>query len=506
MTKTFSTKAELYAVVSICDGSDKVRARLLAALNPNHFAGKETNELFVRVSGLLTRNHAIPKIFALRLDPALSDNARDLLDAPHVACKSEDDADAVVEQLETYRKLRVIYTGTRDILDAMREASPETIDKALALGERMLLDARARFENIDFVTAGAGENAAPVVDRVLDQAQPDRIMTGFRQFDEASGGFARTDLVLIAATTGGGKSVMANQLGVNAYLLQNRSVALVSFEMDEEEIYARIMSLLTEIPFDKIYLHKLTDTQVLRCRRAWNVFTEHGKRNGCKFVIWCPSFEVTPNQIGTILKPSRFDEILIDYVGLVEAEQKAALWENLGAITRGCKAIARQQKNVVVVMAQLDEETNKVKYSKAMRHHSSWVWKWKYGEEEEETNQITVQQEKTRNCRRFNFDLLANFGVMAFNDLVGSVTTRQTIDRLGLLYGIAPVDEPAEATVTVEAAPVNNVPHDIVVSTLPPPEPIRVTRLPDEDVTYATLLSVKMSELSAETSAYEGEA
>jgi len=506
MTKTFSTKAELHAIVSICDSTDAARARLLAALNPKHFAGPETNELFVRVSGLVARNQAVPKLHALRLDPALSDNARDLLDAPHTPCKSEEDANALVDQLELYRKLRVIYNGTRDIIDTMREASPETVDKALAMGERMLLDARAQYDDIELVTAGAGENATPVVDRVLDQAKPDRIITGFKQFDEASGGFARTDLVLIAATTGGGKSVMANQLGVNAYLLQNRNVALVSFEMDEEEIYARIMSLLTEIPFDRIYLHRLSNQQVERCRHAWQIFTKHGQQNDCKFVIWSPTFEVTPNQIGAILKPGRFDEVLIDYVGLVEAEQKAALWENLGAITRSCKAMARQQRNVWIVMAQLDEETNKVKYSKAMRHHSSWVWKWQYGEEQEETNQITVQQDKTRNCKRFNFDLLANFSVMAFNDMVGSATTRQTINHLAGIYGMDSIEDELEI----------NQQTGEVGSELPETGPELIEEQPvqllrpqvvAEEVTYATLLNVKLAEVrDTEWATYEGEA
>jgi hypothetical protein len=103
-------------------------------------------------------------------------------------------------------------------------------------------------------------------------------------------------------------------------------------------------------------------------------------------------------------------------VGLVAPEQKAAMWENLGDITRGFKAVARQNDCVVIVMAQLDEETNKVKYSKAMRHHSSYVWKWTYGEEQEDSGRILVEQEKARHCRRFSFPLVVNFSNMSFLD------------------------------------------------------------------------------------------
>jgi len=465
--KTFSIKSELQAVGGICDGSDQIRATLLAALADGHFAGEETNELYVRLGSFQHQNRPIPNVKTLRLDPALTDNARDMLETAIEPLDSVESATALVDQLELYRKLRVIYNGTREVVDSIREPSPRTVTKAIDALESIIMGARSQYEEAALVTAGRGDNSQPVIDQVLDQTKPDRIITGFRQFDEATGGFARKDLVLVAATTGGGKSVMANQLAINAYLLQNRNVALVSFEMDEEEIYARIMSTLTEIPFEKIYLRRLSYRQLLRCRRAWETFTEHGKRNGCRFSVWCPTFEVTPAQVGAMLKPGCFDEVLIDYVGLVESDQKAALWENLGVITRGFKAVARNQNNVVIVMAQLDEETNKVKYSKAMRHHSSYVWKWKYEEEQEETNEVTVEMDKARHCRRFNLELLANFSVMSFTDKRGSETARQLIDRLSGEYGVVAVnqqtgeveqfetEEPADVCTTCGSAPCN---------------------------------------------------
>ena len=464
--KTFSIESELQAIRAICDGSETVRATLQAALTAEHFAGEEPNELYVRIGSFLHQDRPLPSVKMLRLDPALTDKARDMLEAPIRLIEDDEDAGALVDQLELYRKLRVIYNGTRDVLDSIREPSPKTVRKALDALEGVIMGARSQYEASALVTAGRGENAHHIVEQVLNQEKPDRVMTGFRAFDQATGGFARKDLVLIAATTGGGKSVMANQLGINAYLHQNRSVALVSFEMDEEEIYARLLSTLTEITFEKIYLRRLNAAQVLRCRRAWEAFTAHGKRNNCRFALWCPTFEVTPSQVGAMLKPGCFDEILVDYVGLVDADQKAAVWERLGTITQAFKAVARNQNNVVIVMAQLDEESNKVKYSKAMRHHSSYVWKWKYDEEEEETNEVTVMMEKARHCKRFNLELFANFSVMSFNDKVGSETAREAIDRLAAEYGIEAIDP---STGEVVAAPPPPKPY------VPPPPPV-VTR------------------------------
>jgi KaiC/GvpD/RAD55 family RecA-like ATPase len=272
------------------------------------------------------------------------------------------------------------------------------------------------------ITSGAGSNAQAVVDRVLSDERPDRIMTGFSKFDEATGGFARKDLVLIAANTGGGKSIMAEQLAINAYIRtkQYRNVCLVSFEMDIEELYARLISNLTKLSFENIYLRKWTYNKKEdlrdRCRAAWSAFNESGEIEGNKFTIYCPTIDVTPNQIGALLRPAGYDLIIIDYVGLVGTEREAQLWESLGETTRQFKGVARRNDAVVVIMAQMDEETKKVKYSKAMRHHSSYVWKWEYGEDEEESHQILVNQEKTRHCKQFPFALIANFDTMSFAD------------------------------------------------------------------------------------------
>ena len=422
--KTHSSQSELQAIRTIADGSDIVRARLLSKLEGDHFVTDGGSPLYNRIIGLLTNGRPIPRTSLLRQDPIITADVRELLSIDGEICQSEDQADALVDQLELFRKLRCIYNGTRDMLDEMKEPDPKTVDNALASLERVVMQARASKNDLEMIHSGVGSNAEPVVDKVLSTDKPDRIRTGFTEFDEASGGWARKDLVLIAANTGGGKSVMAEQIAINSYTQDCRNVCIVSFEMDEEELYARLISNLSSTPFADVYMHKLaTYTQgqkgnpkIRKCREAWESFNKHGEVRDCKFTVWCPTIDVTPNQIGAILKPAAYDLVIIDYVGLVAAEKEAALWENLGEITKQFKGVARRNDCVVAIMAQLDEETNKIKYAKAMRHHSSYVWWWNYDEEAEETGEIKVIQDKARHCKPFPFPLITNFSVMRFGD------------------------------------------------------------------------------------------
>lgn len=419
--KTQSMQSELRAIRSICDGEAAVRTRLLSILQDAHFVTDTGEPLWQRIRGLLRHDKSIPNVAILRQDPTLEEDVQEALGITDEKCEDEEEANALVDQLELFRKLRVIYDGTAEVVSSMKEPSAETVDEALGNLDNIIVKARSNFDDLELIHAGHGSNAQRVVDQVLSLEKPDRILTGFTKFDEASGGFARKDLVLVAANTGGGKSVMAEQMGINAYK-HKRNVCIVSFEMDEEEIYARLLSNVSGVPFSTVYLrtfasytqqqkeyptrNKLYDT--------WQSFNKHGEIEGCKFTVWCPTVDATPNQIAAILKPGNYDIVFIDYVGLVSADKEGALWENLGEITKGFKGMARKNDCVVVVMAQLDEDTNKVKYSKAMRHHSSYVWWWNYDDEAKETNQITVHQDKARHCKQFNFNLVCDFETMRF--------------------------------------------------------------------------------------------
>lgn len=422
MAKTVSVDSELRALRTICEVSGETRTNMLAVLTEEHFASTPGVQIFDRITNLVKNDKPIPRIASLREDTAIDEDTQEALIASDEKCVDGEDVTSTMDLLESYRKMRVVYGGAREVVKNLAESGAETIEDSIAELERIVIRARSSYEEQQLIISGAGSNAQAVVERVLSDERPDRIMTGFSKFDEATGGFARKDLVLMAANTGGGKSVMAEQLAINAYIRtkQYRNVCLVSFEMDIEELYARLISNLTKLSFENIYLRKWTynKKEDLRdkCRAAWSAFNESGEIEGNKFTIYCPTIDVTPNQVGALLRPGAYDLIIIDYVGLVGTEKEAQLWESLGETTRQFKGVARRNNAVVAIMAQMDEETKKVKYSKAMRHHASYVWKWEYTEDEEESGQILINQDKTRHCKKFPFALIANFDTMSFAD------------------------------------------------------------------------------------------
>jgi len=73
---------------------------------------------------------------------------------------------------------------------------------------------------------------------------------------------------------------------------------------------------------------------------------------------------------------------------------------------------------VVVLLAQLSDE-GIIRYSKALKEHSSNMWSWIYNSEARESHLINIRQDKARNQKSFDFVLQENFECMRIGDFEG---------------------------------------------------------------------------------------
>ncbi|MBN1429816.1 MAG: replicative DNA helicase [Anaerolineae bacterium] len=92
------------------------------------------------------------------------------------------------------------------------------------------------------------------------------VPSGFIDLDRLLGGLQKSDLVIIAARPGMGKSSMLNSIVMNAARL-NQRVALFSLEMSNEQLVQRFISGITHIPSHKLREGKLDD-------RDWAEFVQ----------------------------------------------------------------------------------------------------------------------------------------------------------------------------------------------------------------------------------------
>lgn len=426
MPSQFSVEAEEKAIITILDGASDISMELLGLLSEDHLGTDEAQQCFIRINSLIKNNHQVPSRSVFCEDVTLTDEARSFLkDAQSDPIVKREDVVPLFNILDFHRKYRVFLRGIKSLSTIAKDDKLENMDSPVSTIEQLLLDLRSETQQTQLVVAGDGDNAHAdeVVQRILSPEDTEsRIYTGFGYFDKMCGGFRKPSVVVVSATTGGGKSCMRTQLCKNMYMDQKLSTCIMSMEMSEEEEMVRLLSNISQVPFEKIERHQMSSSQQSKVLNAWEQFKQVGRDHGSRFIFWVPQGSgVTAHNIITFLKPLNLDVIVVDYIGLLASSSKdEAQWQALGDMVREFKVASAVLKCCFIVLAQFDGDNNRIKYSRAIQEHANILWAWSYGEKEQETGIVNIQQIKNRNARsNIDFRLHFQFETMTITDYQG---------------------------------------------------------------------------------------
>lgn len=406
---------ELQIIKTICDTEHK---SLISKVNKEYFGSSEAIEIYGRLTTLLFYGKELPSTDILKHDQALSESARIFISGSAGALKNAQDISYAYDILEKYRKGRKIFSTLQETLKIMQEQDPK-FDKALALLEDAVSscnNANSKDE-MKHYTAANKDKLLEEINRDLKEPVSDAVLTGFTEFDKKSGGFRKKNVIVLASVPGGGKSTMALQLAVNQFMM-GHSICFVSYEMDEIELRYRMLACLSKVEHSDINLKKLNTNQIKVINSKfedWLTSCSHNNR----LTIWCPTRELNVPEICQEIKPYNYCAVYIDYLGLLRGDPKKAMWENLGDHTRSAKIQANNLNTALVLLAQFDDQDNKIKYSKAITANANLIWAWEYSDRERESGVVEVKQLKSRNAPLYNFFLNASFKIMTFTECSG---------------------------------------------------------------------------------------
>lgn len=214
------------------------------------------------------------------------------------------------------------------------------------------------------------------------------LATGYKTFDNMTGGFKPGELYILAARPSIGKTAFAINLAQKvASFTENgpkRGVAFFSLEMSAESIIARMLALTSDITQDEIKKMNLKVT--INEKDSSPIITldssdKNNKnlrklKNGVNIIREMPLYidaNPTPkvvsirNDINKLMnKDPNIGLIVIDYLGLIiSADEKisssASRTNIVGDISRALKAIARDFQIPVLCLSQLSRSPDKRK-------------------------------------------------------------------------------------------------------------------------------------------------
>lgn len=422
MAQLYSQKLELRCLITLTSSKvpEPVRSTLIGQLTDDHFNYPPVKAAFSRVSRLAKKRFQLIDFEDLIEDPQLDLDFRDILksNADLKPCRSRSKIKTMVLLLDNYRKTRLLWYAAQSVMENIQSDSFDIEENLNILSTKLALARNDINDDAQITTVGVGGNADTLTDSILNDETVDLIPTGYAAYDTVNGGFPTEGVVLLAATTSGGKSTVLMNLLKNIHVNTYANVLRVSFEMGDKQEHSRFLSLISEVPFYKIKQKKLTPQDKKTIKTAYKKFNEFGEKHDCWFKTITPTRGMTIEDTLRLVKPFGPKIIGIDYVSLLEGVDSENQWRIMSSIVRVCKIFTRETKCLIILLAQLDDDSSKLRYSRGMREHVDVFWFWNYSDlKVRETKILPLTCGKARDGSVFSFELGDRFERMCVIDV-----------------------------------------------------------------------------------------
>lgn len=210
-----------------------------------------------------------------------------------------------------------------------------------------------------------GETAGYIYQEVEKRNQESAILPGlscdFYDLDAMTGGFQRSDLIIVAGRPSMGKTSFSVSVAQNIAGKHRLPIAIFSLEMSKEQLVQRMLSCEAEIESNRLRSGRISQNEWDSLSRALGVLTELP-------IYIDDSANITVTEMKSQARRLQAEIggelglILIDYLQLMEGGGDNRVQE-LSKITRSLKGLARELNVPVIALSQLsrgvEARTNK---------------------------------------------------------------------------------------------------------------------------------------------------
>jgi len=193
------------------------------------------------------------------------------------------------------------------------------------------------------------------------------VPTGFRQLDLVTGGLVKTQLIAIGARPSVGKSAFIAAVALNAASFGFK-VGIISLEMPGMQVGARMSSIYSGIDFWKIFRNKMNKEEGEMLFTYVKKMTELPIKISDKTQVDIYDIKAKATKL---IYQGGLDLLIIDYLQLIEGDTGRNLprEQEVSRLSRGLKLMAMEYNIPVVILCQLNRESEKAVGKKPQLHH-----------------------------------------------------------------------------------------------------------------------------------------
>jgi replicative DNA helicase len=187
---------------------------------------------------------------------------------------------------------------------------------------------------------------------VHDPASAQGTATGFRSLDRVLAGMGNSDLVLVGARPGMGKTSFCLNIGTNVAKSTGKAVAIFSLEMSAEQLVNRVIS--SEALIDSYALR----TGELKPEQWDHIAQAASSLSGCDILIDdTPGITVSAMK-AKLRRVQNLGLVVIDYLQLMQSDKKIEnRTQEVSDMSRALKIMAKELNVPVICCSQLSRTT-----------------------------------------------------------------------------------------------------------------------------------------------------
>ncbi len=251
---------------------------------------------------------------------------------------------------------RALMTAAQDIIKDVNENEMDS-GRLLDNAEQRIFEIRQGRE-ISGLTHIKSVIENETYDRLSKMADPETrsdyigIPCGIGDLDRMITGLNKSDLIILGARPGMGKTSFALNIVRNVAMNTGRTVCFFSLEMTRDQLAQRMLSSEAGIKSEKLRTGELDDDEWTRLAQAGDALS---KAN----IYFDETSSITvPEMKAKLRRMKQVDLVVIDYLGLMKsARQTENRVQEVSEITRNLKIMAKDLKVPVIACAQLSRGT-----------------------------------------------------------------------------------------------------------------------------------------------------
>ena len=195
-------------------------------------------------------------------------------------------------------------------------------------------------------------------DRLSKMADPETredyigIPSGISQLDKMITGLNKSDLIILGARPGMGKTSFALNIARNVAVNAAKTVCFFSLEMTRDQLAQRMLSSEAGIKSEKLRTGEMDGDE-------WARLAQAGESLSKASIYFDETSSITvPEMKAKLRRMKKVDLVVIDYLGLMKSpRQTENRVQEVSEITRNLKIMAKELKIPVIACAQLSRGT-----------------------------------------------------------------------------------------------------------------------------------------------------